>query len=201
VLLAKGADVKAKDDGAVTPLHCASWRGARELVTLLVLKGAEVNAKDNHDDTPLRQAAENRHEDVAELLLAKGAQLDFFTAIMLGKTDQVTVLLKKSPTLVSAREHDDATALHLAVSFQRANIVKFLLDNKADVNAKSKKGWTPLHFVALTGDKEIAELLLSRGADVNSKDEDGETPLSMAESFLGGQKEIGDLLRKHGAHK
>ncbi|MDP6307252.1 MAG: ankyrin repeat domain-containing protein, partial [Verrucomicrobiota bacterium] len=41
---------------------------------------------------------------------------------------------------------------------------------------------------------EIVELLIANGADVNAKDGDGFTPLDLATN----NKEIADLLRKHG---
>jgi ankyrin repeat protein len=46
----------------------------------------------------------------------------------------------------------------------------------------------------LKGQKEIAELLVAAGADVNAKNKDGATPLDYASA----NKEIADLLRKHG---
>ncbi len=48
--------------------------------------------------------------------------------------------------------------------------VKALLDQGADVNAKSNYGATPLFFACDRGNVEIVKLLLERGADVNVKD-------------------------------
>jgi len=46
------------------------------------------------------------------------------------------------------------------------------------------------------GHKEIVELLIANGADVNVRGFLGMTPLNMADDE--GEKEIADLLRKHG---
>ena len=61
------------------------------------------------------------------------------------------------------------------------------------MNTKDNRGKTSLHRAAEKGHKEIAELLIAAGADLNAKDDDGTTPLDMADD-----KEIADLLRKHG---
>ena len=71
--------------------------------------------------------------------------------------------------------------------------VKQHLATGTDVNTKDNRGKTSLHRAAEKGHKEIAELLIAAGADLNAKDDDGTTPLDMADD-----KEIADLLRKHG---
>ena len=48
----------------------------------------------------------------------------------------------------------------------------------------------------MKGRKETAELLIANGADVNVRGFGGMTPLNMAADE--GQKEIADILRKHG---
>ena len=88
--------------------------------------------------------------------------------------------------------------MHWAVKGQ-TDIVKFLLANKADVNARAKNSdRTPLNWAVLFGRKDIVELLLAGGADVNAKCKD-ETPLHFAESLS--HKDIADLLRQHGGHE
>ena len=46
LLIAKGADVNAKESGLGTaPLHRAAFRGHEAIVELLIAEGADVNAK------------------------------------------------------------------------------------------------------------------------------------------------------------
>ena len=75
-------------------------------------------------------------------------------------------------------------AIHTAVRVGYTEILKFLLENGADVNAKNSCGCTPLHVAepkykatALDELKELFKLLIQNGADVNAKNNDGESPL------------------------
>ena len=76
------------------------------------------------------------------------------------------------------------TPLMFATGYGHINIVRFLLENGANVNAKDTfKGWTVLMFsTILTNEEfEIAKLLIENGADVNeSTNYSGETVLIIA---------------------
>lgn len=56
-LLQTGANVHARDDGGLIPLHNACSFGHAEVVSLLLLQGADPNARDNWNYTPLHEAA------------------------------------------------------------------------------------------------------------------------------------------------
>ena len=72
--IAAGADVNAKDENGVTPLH---WTETEEIAELLIAKGADVNAKDDWSgSTPLHRAATFGYKEIAELLIAKGADVN-----------------------------------------------------------------------------------------------------------------------------
>lgn len=55
---------------------------------------------------------------------------------------------------------DDWTALHHAVNNRRTNIVKLLLEAKANPNLYTYMRRTPLHLACLRGSLEIVELLI-----------------------------------------
>jgi ankyrin repeat protein len=56
ILLDAGVDVKARNEGDFTALHCAAFTGVNELVRLFVQHGAEIDARDWRGRTPFRLA-------------------------------------------------------------------------------------------------------------------------------------------------
>ena len=76
--------------------------------------------------------------------------------------------------------------------------VKQHLAAGTDVNATDKfLGMTILHDAVLGGQKEIVEFLIAQDADVNATGRTYQTPLDTALE-ASRNKEIADLLRKHG---
>jgi ankyrin repeat protein len=69
----------AKDADGSTPLHCATWKGQKEVVEVLLQHGADVNVHNNNDHwgtTPLHAAAHGNQKAIAELLIAHGADIN-----------------------------------------------------------------------------------------------------------------------------
>ncbi len=81
-LVLRGADVNAKGENGLTPLHWAAHDGRTEIAELLIARGADVNAKNEWGSTPLHWAADGGPSvsditlNVAELLIAKGADIN-----------------------------------------------------------------------------------------------------------------------------
>ena len=74
VLIAAGADVNAKNNRDMTPLHQAARSGRNEIAGLLIAKGADVNAKDENSLTPLDQAIQRKKPKTANLLRKHGGK-------------------------------------------------------------------------------------------------------------------------------
>lgn len=147
------------------------------MVALLVAVGSAPALCDQIHDTA--KEGDNRAFD-AQITAAAGK----------GDLAAVRALLDQHPALVSATD-DGWTPLHLAVAGNQTAMVEFLIQQKAEVNAKSKnaQGWTPLY---LAHKKEIATLLLANGADVNAKAPDDVMPLHLA--VLNGNIDLAETL-------
>jgi len=97
---------------------------------------------------------------------------------------------------INAKEDKlDITALSLAALYDHAEIVAFLVQKGADVNARGDDGGTALHAAAFLGQYEVAKLLVQKGADVNAKKEDGETPISSTMADWGTTEFIAGILQ------
>uniref|UniRef100_A0A8C3XSQ8 Poly [ADP-ribose] polymerase n=1 Tax=Chelydra serpentina TaxID=8475 RepID=A0A8C3XSQ8_CHESE len=225
-LLQTGANVHARDDGGLIPLHNACSFGHAEVVSLLLCQGADPNARDNWNYTPLHEAAIKGKIDVCIVLLQHGADpnirnTDGKSALDLADPSAKAVLTgeyKKDELLEAARSGNEeklmalltplnvnchasdgrkSTPLHLAAGYNRVRIVQLLLQHGADVHAKDKGGLVPLHNACSYGHYEVTELLLKHGACVNAMDLWQFTPLHEAASK--NRVEVCSLLLSHGA--
>ena len=59
-------------------------------------------------------------------------------------------------------------------------MVKYLIFEGADVNAKDKDNMTPIHYAARSENVEVVKYLISKGLDVNAKNDYDSTPLHLA---------------------
>jgi hypothetical protein len=102
-----------------------------------------------YDMNPLTISAKWGYTDITKILLSFGANINWVSA----KTG--------------------SSALHLACSNNHYEIVKILINHKADVNIQNVDGMTPLHLARTV---DVARMLLNAGADINAYSDFG-TPI------------------------
>ena len=88
--------------------------------------------------------------------------------------------------------------LAIAASEGRSDVVRYLLAEGADVNARERLGETALTEAAYYGHAALAKELLSHGADINAIGTDG-TALDIA--LNRNNTAVADLLKHHGGRR
>jgi len=78
------------------------------------------------------------------------------------------------------------------------NLVRKLIEEKADINESQVDGATALHWAAHANDLELARVLIDAGADVSAANRVGATP--MLEAVVNGNAAIIEMLLQHGAN-
>ena len=61
---------------------------------------------------------------------------------------------------------EESTPLMLAAAGNHIDIVSYLLEQNADIEATNKIGFTPLLSACISGHLKVVELLVARNADV-----------------------------------
>uniref|UniRef100_A0A182NI17 Sex-determining protein fem-1 n=1 Tax=Anopheles dirus TaxID=7168 RepID=A0A182NI17_9DIPT len=110
----------------------------------------EIYEEDHQMYTPLIVATLNGHQEVIHILL------------QLSEPD----LEKEGCVKVHGELTDGATALWVAASLGRLNIVKMLLQHGAQIDRCTKKGSTPLRAACYEGRLDVIQYLVDHGADV-----------------------------------
>jgi len=79
-------------------------------------------------------------------------------------------------------EHDarGASALAYAIGANRTQVVKLLLENKANPAEVDSSKCSGVHYAAAYGRKELLEYLVSAGNSIDAKNTQGQTPLALA---------------------
>lgn len=107
---------------------------------------------------------------------------------------------EKAIEIDSETDSNHDTALTLACAGGHEELVELLLNRKANIEHRDKKGFTPLILAATAGHEKVVEILINAGADLEAQSErTKDTPLSLACS--GGRYEVVELLLKYGANK
>ncbi len=184
-LLDRGAQVEA-DCGEATPLIRAVAADRLDVVKLLLDRGADPNA-------PITRSGFNRPHPalldvqsvaVANILIEHGANPNFT-----GDNDRRSAL---SNVIMTVHDRD------LTANSTTIEIVKFLLDHGANVNAVDHDGWSPLMWAVGLKNAELVQLLIDHGASVNQVSTEARSVMDQA-NLMNAPKDIIDILSENSA--
>ena len=175
-----------------TPLHIATILGQSDVVRKLVCVGADITQRDSYGNTPLHIACRDGNMKIVQFLTEPVR--DHETTSALYKVPQ-----QEMPQDFSIVNYDGMTCLHLAAVNKHIDIVRYLIDKRADVNmVEHKAGRTILHYACISGDIFLVRLLLQhKMCNINARMYAGCTPFDLARAHK--QEDICTVLAAAGA--
>lgn len=193
LLVAHGAAVNAANSYGETPLHVACLYGHSAAVRILLEARADVHAQstDGFGNMPAHLAACNGHVECLQLLLDYRAdpqgrdgrgRTPLTRAVGGHQLDTAMMLIRAGGDARTAVQYTNVTAMQLAAEKGSVDIIRELIEAKADVDPRDAFRSAPTHWAARGGHSEALRLLLEHKADVHATNNDGYTPLHDATS-------------------
>eukprot|EP01132_Coremiostelium_polycephalum_P008008 gene8008-9853_t len=142
------------------PLLIACYNNNIPSLKKMILSGTDMNYQcKKRGWTPMMLAAQQGHIEILDLLLE----------------------LKNIDCNIQSSEGN--TALFIACSHSRRDIVRNLLSRGANPNIVNKQGVSPLMMASALGDQEIVLLLLQSNSNINITDQKGYTALMYSQIY------------------
>jgi ankyrin repeat protein len=175
-LIQAGASVSVRDDpktsvdstSGYTPLHAAAFNGNSSAASVLLKHGANVRAREEkYHGTPAGWANYAGHTEVRDLILRE--PVDIMEAVEYQLTQRVQTILQEDPEALNRLFRDYPlyplyaegwhTPLAFAVTRDKPDMVRFLLEREADHMVRSPEGLTLYEIAQEKGHQNIAEML------------------------------------------
>jgi ankyrin repeat protein len=166
-LVKKGMDIDFQPKDGETALVAAARAGSHAVLQWLLQQGADTEVMTVDGMNALHVACANGKQYAVQLLLDSGADV----------TARTTVLLH--------------TALHLAAERGNLELVRLLVERRANLDAVTDRGWTALTHAVVKRNIPTASYLLSMGTHIITDD--------LLQAVESGNPDLVLLLLDHGA--
>ena len=193
LLVKYGANINARNAMGHTPLCFAASHRAQyhmidrlygtRTVRYLLESGADISYQAPDGYSPLVAAIQAGNPSVVSVLLEAGAStvapisyrhLEPIFAVIAHDLPRLEVAQEQGLSL-DVRNAVYQTPLMWAAMVGDHEAAQYLLDNKANPNARDLTGWTPLVYAVDEGNEAICALLLDKGANPNYRIEQTNT--------------------------
>ncbi|MDY0122347.1 MAG: ankyrin repeat domain-containing protein [Sulfurimonas sp.] len=130
------------------------WKNYEKILTFIIQNSKSPYVKNYDEKTPLKLAEENNTSQVIKIL--KALNID----------SKITSTLEAKKYVVNKKE---ITKEFLLAINEKApiDILEYMIDNGANINARDYSNWTPLMRAIETDRTDLALLLIKKGADIN----------------------------------
>ncbi|XP_063412377.1 ankyrin-1-like [Mytilus trossulus] len=188
-----------------TPLITACANNNTSIIKLLMQHKPDTNAQTYDGGSALVFSAWNENIEIIQLLLKNNADCNICAHSKTFITDTTkdcptleevkqncfNILTKNAPSFVTdyvrKKSVDYAfdvvagcSPLHYACFRGNIDVVRCLLDHKANINIKKENGTTPLFYACEVGHEDLVDFLLDKEANTQMYRRDGKSPLSIA---------------------
>ncbi len=167
-----------------------------ELVQKLIEKGEDINCIVEREQTLLMKAIQSGKEKISLYLIEQNADINkvdddninaFFKTSYFGLTSVAKALINKGMD-INQRSYKEMTILMMAANRNQFDLVKFLVESKANINLQCDNGYSALTY---TSSPKILSYLLSKKANVNLNNFEGLNALEQYKSTLKDLKSYG----------
>ena len=158
-LVKAGYDINKCIEKGATPLILACSADSYNSAKILIELGADINVTDANGRTPLMFAAINNSVYCAKVLLAQ------------------------KDIQIEQKDQDGTTALLFAAANNSFEVLQFLIEAGADINAINYYGHSALCFTLMRSKFKMTRILIENGANINYTDKMGRTPLIIAANY------------------
>lgn len=168
-----------------------------EIVEVKSLKGIRMKARTKEDEEkkvpPMveylvewKDGSPDTWEPVTNLAdnLLRDYESKWWNAVKKGDEATVNAMLDRGGTVLSRTLNEDRrSALHFAAALGKADLVRRLVNEGAEVDLGDKEGYTPLHMAAGYLHTSTIYALIEGDADPEQQDLQGRSPLELVESL------------------
>lgn len=190
------AEVNISDVSGVSPLHyAAKIKAAKDsdnetlIIDLLLEYGGNIECLDFYERSPLVWAVCSNNIAKMNHLITKGANIYakdagglsvLHYATSNGNIDIIRILLEEYKFDIETLDNNKCSALMYACSYTKSDVIQFLLEKGANVNAEDCKRRNGAHFASGKGDLNNLEILHKFNCNLWKLNQDSNYPLHEA---------------------
>ena len=150
-------------------LRSAVSAGQVQAAEMLVAHGADIHQVNHGGSSLMDVATYSGNPDIVHWLGQAGLEIGIVERSAIGDLDGVLSILEVDPTRMMQCDYRGLTPLHHAARCGHIELIEFLVDRGADLEAANRHGHVPLSVAVEENQIESVVCLLDRGAEPNAR--------------------------------